>query len=142
MSLAFNVEVISADRKLFAGKTVSLVIPGIDGYFGVLYGHAPLIGALGIGELTITNEGGKVTVLAISGGFVEVAPDRTLVLADAAELAHDIDIERARLARQRAEERLQQPSRADQMSDVDFERARIALLRAINRMRVAERVQQ
>jgi F-type H+-transporting ATPase subunit epsilon len=139
MALAFNVEVIAADRKLFAGKATSLTLPGADGYFGVLYGHAPLIGALGIGELTLTDENGKETLLAIHGGFVEVGPERTLVLADAAEMADAIDVERAQLAMRRAETRLQQATSAEKAGNIDFERARIALMRAINRMRVAER---
>jgi F-type H+-transporting ATPase subunit epsilon len=142
MALAFNVEVIAADRKLFAGKATSLVLPGADGYFGVLYGHAPLIGALGIGELTLTEENGNETHLAIHAGFIEVSSDRTVILADAAEMANAIDVERAKLSLQRAQERLQKQSSAEKIANVDFERARSALLRAITRLRVAERAKQ
>jgi F-type H+-transporting ATPase subunit epsilon len=127
----FEVEVIAADRRLFTGQATSLVIPGVDGYFGVLYGHAPLVGALGVGELLVTGEDGKPTRIALHGGFVEVTSEHTVILADAAELADAIDVERARLAAQRAQERLKQKA-----PDIDFERARASLMRAINRMKV------
>ena len=134
MAAIYEVVVVSADRQLFCGPAVSLVAPGVDGYFGVLAGHAPLIAALGIGELDITSPDGTELAIAIEGGFVEVTPDRVEILADAAELAEDIDIERARLAAQRAEELLREKS-----TDVNFDRAQLALLRALNRLRVAER---
>lgn len=132
MAATFDVEVVAADRKLFTNKAVYLVAPGIDGYFGVLRGHAPLLAALGIGELTITPENGQPILFALAGGFAEVTGDHVVILADSAELAEDIDIERARLAKQRAEERLHAPA-----VDINVDRAQAALLRAINRLRVA-----
>jgi F-type H+-transporting ATPase subunit epsilon len=133
MARPFEVEVVAADRKLFTGKALSVVVPGAEGSFGVLYGHAPLVSALGIGELSVTPAEGSSLVLSVEGGFVEVTPEKVVILADAAELADDIDIERARMAKPRAEERLRVKG------DIDITRAQAALMRAINRLRVAER---
>ena len=130
---AFDVQVVSADRKLFSGKCTTLVAPGIDGYFGVLFGHAPMIAALGIGRLDLTPADGSVMHIAIAGGYAEVTPDRVEILADTAEMAAEIDIERARQAIRRAEGRMREKS-----TDVNFDRAQAALLRAENRLRVAE----
>lgn len=129
----FDIDVVSADRKLYAGKAVAVVIPGFDGSFGVLSGHAPMVAALGIGELDIAPPDDKPRIrIAIAGGFAEVMPDRVTILSDAAELAQDISLERARQARERAAAAL---SEAD--SAADIEHARIALLRALNRLKVA-----
>lgn len=131
----FLVEVVSADRKLYSGEAVSLTAPGAAGYFGVLRGHAPMVAALTYGELDITpSDNRPVVSLAVSGGFIEVAPDRVVILTDSAELADEIDIERARIAKERAEERLRAGG-----DDVDVTRAQAALLRAINRLHVVER---
>jgi len=135
MPATFDLEVVSADRTVFKGPVVSVVLPGMDGYLGVLFGHAPLITALGIGEIVITLPDKQEMVIAVSGGFAEVVPQKTVILADSAELANEIDIERARLALQRAEERLRTPG-----EDTDVDRARTALMRAANRLRVAERI--
>jgi F-type H+-transporting ATPase subunit epsilon len=134
MAHLFQVEVVAADRMLFQGEVESMVIPGADGYFGVLYGHAPLVAALSIGMLTITAPGQKTpTEIALAGGFVEVTPTKVIVLADAAELTSEIDAERARIAKERAEERLRSGG------DIDFDRAQAALLRAVNRLKAAGR---
>lgn len=131
----YDVEVVAADRKLFSGEAVSLVAPGADGYFGVLRGHAPLVAALTTGEVAITPPDNRpVVYLAVSGGFIEVTPERVVILADTAELATEIDIERARQAKERAEERL-----AAATEDMDVTRAQTALMRALNRLRVAGR---
>ena len=132
MAATFDVEVVAADRTVYNGPAVSLVLPGVDGYLGVLRGHAPLVTALGIGEITITLPNNQTQVIAVSGGFAEVLPQKVVVLADAAELSDEIDIERARLARERAEERLHVPGES-----TDVDRARTALMRALNRLKVA-----
>ena len=132
---SFQVDVVSVNHKLYSSEAVSLVAPGADGYFGVLRGHAPLVAALKIGELEITPAAGQAPVLiAVSGGFIEVHPDCVTVLADSAELAEEIDVERARLAKERAEALLQAGG-----ENTDVDRAQAALLRALNRLRVAER---
>jgi len=131
MAHPITVEIVSADRKVYNGNAVSVVIPGSAGYFGVLHGHAPLISTLAIGLLELRATGNAApTVFAISGGFVEVTPDKVVVLADSAESTVEIDAERAKLAATRAEERLRLVG-----PDIDYERAQAALLRAINRLR-------
>ena len=135
MPNSFSVDVVAADKKLYSAEAVSLVAPGADGSFGVLRGHAPLVAALKVGELVITPVGNQPKkIIAISGGFIEVTQVHVEVLADAAELAEQIDLDRARQARERAEARLRQAG-----GDIDVARAEIALARATNRLRVAER---
>jgi F-type H+-transporting ATPase subunit epsilon len=129
----FQVEVVAADHKLFSDDAVSLVAPGADGYFGVLRGHAPLVSTLKIGVLRLQpTEDRPAIAIAIAGGFIEVTADHVVVLADAAELAQEIDIDRARTAKERAKERLRTRS-----EDTDASRAEVALARALNRLSVA-----
>lgn len=134
MAHPFDVDVVSADRRIFTGQAVSVVVPATDGYLGILTGHAPLVAGLAVGRVTITPPGGALPLtIAVSGGFVEVAHDRVIILADTAELSTDIDVERARLSVQRAEERLRA-----QTPEIDVDRAKAALLRALNRLNTAE----
>ena len=133
MAHPFDVEVVAVDRKVYSGKAVSMVLPGADGYFGVLSGHAPLIAALGVGMLTITVPDNSLVFLAVSGGYAEITQERVIVLAETAERAEDIDIQRARQAMERAQERLN-----DQKDGTDIDRARAAMMRALNRLHVAE----
>jgi len=132
MAHPFDIEVVAVDRKVYAGQAESVTIPGADGYFGVLSGHAPLIASLGVGILTITPPGNPPVLLAVSGGFAEVTQNHVTILAETAELGREIDIERARQALERARGRL---AGAEEGTDID--RARAALLRALNRLRVA-----
>jgi F-type H+-transporting ATPase subunit epsilon len=135
MAHPFDIEIVAADPKVWAGPTVSVVVPAVDGYLGILSGHAPLVAALGIGEVVITPPGNESPVeVAVSGGFVRVDHDTVTILADTAELVTQIDIERAEQARVRAEERLREHS-----ADIDFDRAQAALLRALNRLRIVRR---
>jgi len=136
MTSTFDLAVVAADRTVFAGSAVSVVLPGTDGYLGVLPGHAPLITALAIGEISITLPDNQKKIIAVSGGFAEVLQQKTVILADAAELAEEIDIERAHQARQRAEECLRTPG-----ENIDVEHVKISLLRALNRLQVASRAQ-
>jgi F-type H+-transporting ATPase subunit epsilon len=132
MAHPIDVEIVAADRKVFSGTAGSVTIPGIDGYFGVLSGHAPLISALGIGIVELrAHEGSAPQLFAVSGGFVEVTPEKVTLLADAAETAAEIDAERARLAVERAEARLRETG-----PHIDITRAQAALHRAVNRLRL------
>jgi len=134
MPSVFRIEVVAADHKVFTGDAVSVTIPGIDGYFGVLRGHAPLVSAIAVGVVTIRpTENREPIVLAVSGGFTEVTGDHVVILADSAELTSEIDIERARIAKARADERLRVAG-----TDIDVDRAKLALLRAINRLKTIE----
>ena len=127
-----TLEVVTPDRSLVREQVDEVVVPGSEGYLGVLPGHTPLLAMLKVvGELWF-RIGQEKQYLAIAGGFVEVLPDRVTVLADIAERAHDIDVARAEAARKRAEERLARPP-----VDVDIERARLALLKSLVRINVA-----
>jgi len=130
MARTFHVEIVTPDRALLSEEVVSIIAPGVEGYLGVLANHAPLVTELNVGVLRIRYPDDTEENVAVSGGFMEVANNRVLVLADAAERPQDIDIQRAKEALLRARRRLQDPT-------MDRERARAALERAINRLRVA-----
>ena len=125
-----TLEIVTPDRALVTEQVDEVVLPGSEGYFGVLPGHTPLLSMLKVGELWY-RVGQEKRYLAVAGGFVEVLPDRVTVLADIGERAEDIDIARAEAAKRRAEERLAKPI------DVDIERARLALLKSLVRLQVA-----
>ena len=128
-----QLEIVTPDRSLIREEIDELQVPGAEGYLGVLPGHTPLLSTLTVGELWY-RIGTTVHYLSISGGFVEVLPDRVTILADIAERAEEIDVTRAQAAKQRAEERL-----ARSAADIDIERARISLLRSLIRLQVASR---
>jgi F-type H+-transporting ATPase subunit epsilon len=128
-----QLHIVAADRALVDEKVDEVEIPGVDGYFGVLPGHAPLLALLRAGELWY-RRGDEKKYLVITFGFAEVLPDRVAILVQAGEKAEEIDIARAQADAKRAEEEL---SRAT--VDLDAERARLALMRAIMRVQVATR---
>lgn len=109
-------------------------VKGIAGELGILPNHIPLVTPLRIAPISIKRDGNKVDVLAVGGGFIEVRKDKLVILAESAELASEIDVNRAQAAKQRAEERL-----ATKRDEVDFKRAELALRRATNRINVTER---
>jgi F-type H+-transporting ATPase subunit epsilon len=124
-------EVATPTRLVIAETVDEVVIPGSQGYFGVLTGHAPLLATLGIGEL-MYRKGTSQFHLALTGGFAEVRDDKVIVLAENAERPDEIDRDRAQRARERAEHRL-----AGREGDIDFARAQAALARALIRLQVA-----
>ncbi|HEY2931431.1 MAG TPA: F0F1 ATP synthase subunit epsilon [Acidobacteriota bacterium] len=128
-----RLEIVSPDRLLFSGDVDEVSVPGVEGYLGILPGHAPLLSELKIGEI-MYRQGDKRTYLFCSWGFLEVLPDRVSVLAEIAERPEDIDVSRAEQSKERAENRLKSKD-----PDVDFERARIALEKAVNRLQVASK---
>jgi len=127
-------EVVTPQRLMVSEEVDEVVAPGSEGYFGVLPGHLPFITTLKIGELTY-RKGREERHLAVSWGYAEVRPDKVIILADVAERAEEIDIERAEAARRRAEERLSRWSRGDET--IDLARAQGALQRALTRLSVA-----
>jgi F-type H+-transporting ATPase subunit epsilon len=127
-------ELATPTRMVVAESVDEVVIPGSEGYFGVLPGHAPLLATLGIGELTY-RIGRDERHVAVAGGFAEVRNDKVIVRADTAEAPQDIDRARAERARDRAEQRL--AGRAQE--EVDYVRAAAALARALIRLQVAGR---
>ena len=131
-----TLEIVTPDRSLVTEQVDEVQLPGSQGYFGVLPGHAPLLSTLQVGELWY-RVGSDTQYLAIAFGFVEVLPERVTVLAQIAERAEDIDVARAEAAKRRAEERVQQPM--SPQAALDFERARIALMKSLIRLQVASR---
>jgi F-type H+-transporting ATPase subunit epsilon len=132
MASHIRLEFVTPERALAHDDVDEVELPGEEGFFGVLPGHAPLLAALKPGEMWY-RKGNEKTFAFLGGGFAEVTPDRVSILAPVAERAEDIDLARAEAAKRRAEERLAKP-----MTDVDFERARIALLRAISRLEISK----
>ena len=130
---SLTLEIVTPDRAIVAEQVDEVEIPGSDGYFGVLPGHAPLLASLNVGELWY-RKGEDKYYLAIAFGFVEVLPDRVTVLARIAEREQDIDIARAEAAMARAEKRIGEPR-----IDIDFERARIAMMKSLIRLQVVSR---
>jgi F-type H+-transporting ATPase subunit epsilon len=130
-------EIATPTRLLVSESVDEVVAPGIEGYFGVLPGHAPFLTTLGIGELSY-RIGREEHHVALAGGFAEVRNDKVIILADAAERPEDIDRARADRARERAERKL--AGRSDE-AEVDYTRALQALARALTRLLVAGRTQ-
>ena len=135
-----KLELATPARMLVSGEVDEVVAPGVEGYFGVLPGHAALLTTLGNGAVTYRS-GRDEKHLVVLGGFAEVQPDRVIILAEVAEAPDEIDRSRAERARQRAEARL--AGRHPQGSDggeIDYNRALAALERALARLMVADRV--
>lgn len=125
--------IVTPTRQLVRTQTREVTLPGANGYLGVLPGHAPLMTELGIGELTFQGAA-QGAPIAIVRGFAEVLPDRVTVLAETAELAAEIDVERAEAAKARAEKRL-----AAGDPNIDWDRASVSLQRALIRIQVARK---
>jgi F-type H+-transporting ATPase subunit epsilon len=132
MSDTFKLEIVTPEKKVVDTTAAEVQIPGRNGYLGILPGHAPLITELAVGEITF-HTGAEEQRLAVAGGFAEVLQDKVTILAETAERPAEIDVERARKAKARAEERL---SSGD--PNVDVERSLNALQKAETRLEVAE----
>jgi len=132
MADTIQIEVVTPERMVVKDIADDVQIPGKDGYLGILPGHAPLITELGNGKLSYrSSDAAEPVVLAVLSGFAEVLPDRVTVLAETAERPEEIDVERAKVALARAEQRL-----ASGDPDVDWDRASVALQRALVRIEV------
>ena len=132
---SFKIDIVTAERVVYSAEADIVIAPGVEGQLGILPHHAPLMTILQAGELVV-RKGTQEESLAISGGFLEVRPDRVIVLADQAERAEEIDIARAEEARKRAEQRLAERH----APGLDTARAESALRRAIARLTVAEKI--
>jgi F-type H+-transporting ATPase subunit epsilon len=131
-----RLDVVTAERTVFSDDVDVVIAPGIGGQLGILPHHAPLMTTLQPGELTV-KKGAEETCIAVTGGFLEVRPDRVIVLADAAERDDEIDVCRAEEAKRRAEERLKQ-----RPPNIDLARAEASLRRALARLAVAEKMKR
>jgi F-type H+-transporting ATPase subunit epsilon len=128
-------ELATPTRMLVSVDADEVVAPGVEGYFGVLPGHAAFLTNLAPGDV-MYRSGQSEHHLAVLGGFAEVTPERVMILAENAERPEEIDRERAERARQRAEMRLQGRSPTGDSEDIDFARAVEALSRALTRLLV------
>jgi F-type H+-transporting ATPase subunit epsilon len=132
MAENIRLEVVTPEKSVVSEDAKIVMAPGELGEFGVLSGHTPFMTSLKLGSVRFEDSSGAERFVFVSGGFAEALPDRVTILADSAERRKDIDIERAKAAMQRAEERLTKED------DIDFMRAQAALMRAIQRIRLAE----
>jgi F-type H+-transporting ATPase subunit epsilon len=105
--MSILVDIVTPERRLLSEEVDMVTLPGSTGQMGVLRGHAPLLSTLDIGEI-ILHKKGQIRSIAVHGGVVEVRPNKVTVLADLAESAEDIDVERAEAARQRAQKLLEE----------------------------------
>lgn len=129
---SFTLQLVTPERVLLSEEVRAVRAPGIEGSFGVLAGHAPMMTALTVGLIKVEYANGDLEHIATSGGFMEVRPDKTIILADTAERASDIDIARAEATIARSREHLATGNA------VDYDEASQALERATNRLRVAQ----
>lgn len=134
MAEPIRLEVVTPDKMVLSEMVDIVVATGSEGEFGVLHGHIPFLTTLQEGELRY-RQGGDLHYMAVSGGFAEVLPEKVTVLAEAAELAREIDIDRAERARERAEKRLAEAKR----EELDHIRAETALKRSLIRLKVARK---
>ena len=132
----FKLEIVTPEKMVFSGEVTALLAEGVEGQLGILPHHAPLMTMLQPGDLVI-KRGSEEEYLTVSGGFLEVRPDKVIVLADACERTEEIDVARAEDAKRRAQETLKAaPSR------VDAAAAQAALFRSLARLKAAEKIRR
>jgi F-type H+-transporting ATPase subunit epsilon len=132
--MPLKLEIVTPERLAYSDEVDAVVLPGSEGELGVLPHHAPLVSTLGVGELRI-RKGGVEESFAIAGGFLQVRPDKVVVMAELADMASEIDLDKANAARRDAEKALE--SGFDEGADLAA--ARAALQVALLRQRIAER---
>lgn len=132
MEKSLQLEIVTPDRLVLSEQVDYVGAPGYEGEFGILPNHIPYLAALQIGALHY-KAGGRTHYVFVSGGFAEVSDNKVSILAESAERAEDIDIDRARKAQERAEQRM-----AQEKEKLDYTRAQAALQRALHRMRARE----
>ena len=132
--MPIQLEIVTPERLAFSDTVDGVVVPGSEGELGILPHHAPLVSTLGIGELRI-QKGGQEEIFAIVGGFLQVRPDKVVVMAETADMASEIDVTRVEEARRDAERALE----AGSTEGADLAAARAQLQTALLRLRVAER---
>ncbi len=131
MAELFRLKILTLEKSAYDADVTSIIVPGMEGYFGVLAHHAPLTAALQPGKLTVIDAEGTESIYAVSGGFLEVSGNVATLLADAIEQACDIDLARAEAAREKAFKML-----CSVQSSPDVAGARSAFTRALNRIQV------
>ena len=131
MAENIRLEVVTPEKSVVSDDAQIVMAPGSLGEFGVLVGHTPFLTTLKTGALKYKDQSGRERFVFVSSGFAEALPDRVTVLAESAERRKDIDVQRAKAAAERAEQRLQSNAK-----DVDYVRAKAALVRAISRLQL------
>ncbi|MFZ0454110.1 MAG: ATP synthase F1 subunit epsilon [Ignavibacteriaceae bacterium] len=129
-----KIEIITPDKVIFKGEIISVTVPGLKGRFQVLKNHAPLVSIFEIGMVEVVTPDKNSSYYATGGGTIEVLNNNVLILGDSLELVDKIDVDRAKNAKQRAEERLDKREEG-----TDIERAENALKRAVNRLNLVEK---
>ncbi|MBI4368755.1 MAG: ATP synthase F1 subunit epsilon [Elusimicrobia bacterium] len=143
MSKTFGLAVVTPERKTLETQAQSLTLPAWEGSMGVLAGHAPSLALLREGAVRARLETNEEQVLSISGGFAEITPSQVTLFAETAELAHELDAERANLAVARAKDQIARSRRRDQgYEEVDIEKAQAALRRALVRLKISENLKR
>ena len=132
--MPIQLEIVTPEKQAYDDEVDAVVLPGIEGELGVLPHHAPLVTTLGVGELRI-RKGGETETFAIAGGFLQVRPDKVVVMAEMADMASEIDLEKAQEARREAEKALESGFE----EPANLAAARAALQVALLRQRLAER---
>ncbi len=129
----YNLSIVTPEKVFYEDSVSSMILPGSEGYLGVLTNHAPLITAVIPGKVTITDQSGSEIILSVTHGFFEVSANHATLLADSVEYATEIDLERAKESLERAFQRMR-----DAAGEVDLPRAKKAMERAKSRIRIAE----
>ncbi len=132
MAATFNLEIVTPDRKFFSGEVEMVVLKTPEGEMGILAGHTPMVVAVAVGPIKIKKDGDWLEAV-LTEGFMEVKQEKTVVLTDSAEWPNEIDINRAKAAKERAEERLHR-----QLDQVEYVRSQAALARALARLKVTK----
>jgi F-type H+-transporting ATPase subunit epsilon len=132
--MPLRLEIVTPEKLAYEDEVDSVVLPGSEGELGVLPHHAPLVSTLGAGELRL-RKAGQEESFAIVGGFLQVLPDKVVVMAETADMASEIDLEKAQEARRKAEQALE----GGFVEGADLAAARASLQAALIRIRVAER---
>lgn len=135
MAENIKLEVVTPEKYVVSEMAQIIMSPGSEGEFGVLDGHTPFLTTLKAGMVRYKDESGSERAVFVSGGFAEALPDKVTVLAESAERRRDIDVDRAKSAKTRAEERL---SKSTSDNEIDVIRAKAALSRAIQRLNVVQ----
>jgi F-type H+-transporting ATPase subunit epsilon len=136
MAETIKIEIVTPERKLVSDTATEITVPGRSGYLGILPGHAPLISELAVGEISYRTPEGTSKHLACAWGFVEVLPEKVTILAEVAERAEDIDVERAKAARARAEAALKSSSGTEE----EQEKLQADFARETTRLEVAGKI--
>ena len=129
----FTLDIVTLKKVAFSEAIKSVNAPGTEGYFSILVNHTPFVSRLKPGVIKVSRENGETLTFSMSGGFLMTDGKKVILLADAVERPEEIDIIRARVAKERAEKRI-----AERTPNFNIDRPRLALLRALNRLKVAE----